>query len=481
MLSGDICENGYNIMSMRNPVIGLEIHAELLTDSKLFCGCKNDPNSEKPNTYICPVCMGYPGAVPYINKKAIESMLKIGTALNGELADFTEFDRKHYFYPDIPKGYQISQYKYPLVKNASLNGVDITRIHLEEDTAKSFHDTGDESSLIDFNRSGVPLMELVTEPVIKSSKEARKFAEELQLVLRYLSVARARMELGEMRIEANISLSNDDGSFGTKVEIKNLNSFKSVGGAIEYEIKRQGGVLDSGKKVIQETMGWNENTLKTFSQRIKENADEYRYMPDPDLPKFYISKIKEFDIKKSDIPQLPKDLRLKYEGLSIDKKIIEIIIGDVRMAKIFNEAIDGIDVDVVKNVANLLTTDVLGHLESVGDKLFENVTGSALREVAKMQKTGDISSRGAKNIIAILVVEGGNPVDIAKDKGLFQMTDSEDLKKIVKEVIKNNEEVIKEYRSGKESSFKYLIGSVMKATKGSGNPQMIQEILKELL
>ena len=266
------------------PTIGLEVHAELLTESKLFCGCKNDPNDGEPNRYICPVCVGYPGALPYLNKRAIEHILRVGLSLGGTLAEETQFDRKHYFYPDIPKGYQISQYPYPLVTDAELLAVGIQRIHLEEDTAKSSHDVTTRGSVIDFNRSGVPLMELVTEPTIHTAEDAVRFGEMLQLVLQYLGVARARMEWGEMRVEANISVSKTD-DLGTKVEVKNLNSFKAVSGAIACEVARQTELLESGGQVVQETRGWNENTGKTFSQRSKETSEEYRYMPDPDLPR----------------------------------------------------------------------------------------------------------------------------------------------------------------------------------------------------
>ena len=239
------------------PTIGLEIHAELKTKTKMFCACKNDTDEKRPNVNICPVCMGHPGTLPVINKEAVKSVLKVGLAVGGKLADFTEFDRKNYFYPDIPKGYQISQYKHPLVSGGELLGVKITRIHLEEDTARSSHETKDESSLVDFNRAGVPLMELVTEPVMHSAEEVVKFGQELQLLLQYLGVAEANMEKGEMRLEANISLSKDQ-SLGTKVEIKNLNSFRSAERAIEYEIKRQTEILEGGEKIVQETRGWDD-------------------------------------------------------------------------------------------------------------------------------------------------------------------------------------------------------------------------------
>jgi len=279
-------ENGYTT------TIGLEVHAELRTCSKMFCNSKNDPDEKRPNVNICPICMGHPGTLPTINKKAVEHVLRVGSAIGGTLADFTEFDRKNYFYPDIPKAYQISQYKYPLVSGGKLHGVDITRIHLEEDTASSNHGN-DGKSHVDFNRAGVPLMELVTEPVIHDAKQASNFAKELQLLLRYLGAGYANLEKGEMRVEANISVSKTD-TFGTKVEVKNLNSFKAVEKAIEYEVKRQIELIEEGGVVVQETRGWDENKETTFSQRAKENSNDYRYFPDPDLPKMTLSELPEF-------------------------------------------------------------------------------------------------------------------------------------------------------------------------------------------
>ena len=272
--------------------IGLEVHAELKTNTKMFCACKNDPDEEKPNVNICPVCMAHPGALPVINKKAIENVIKVGLAIDGKIADFTEFNRKNYFYPDIPKGYQISQYKFPIVSGGHLAGFDITRVHLEEDTGTNKHE-GD-FSLVDFNRAGVPLMELVTEPhtfesAEETAKNASKFAKEYQLMLQYLGVSEANMEKGELRVEANISVSQDKKKLGTKVEVKNLNSFRSVERAIKYELERMIALYEGGKEgeIVQETRGWDEGKQKTFSQRRKESSEDYRYFPDPDLPKLY--------------------------------------------------------------------------------------------------------------------------------------------------------------------------------------------------
>ncbi|MDE2173652.1 MAG: Asp-tRNA(Asn)/Glu-tRNA(Gln) amidotransferase subunit GatB, partial [Patescibacteria group bacterium] len=263
------------------PTIGLEIHAELKTRTKMFCDSANNPDETRRNVNICPICMAHPGTLPVINREAVRHILRIGVAVGGTIADFSEFDRKSYFYPDIPKGYQISQYEHPLVTGGKLAGVDITRVHLEEDTARSIHTDG--KSLVDFNRAGIPLMELVTEPVIRDAETAGRFARELQLLLRTLGAGEANLEKGEMRIEANISVSSEEGKFGTKVEVKNINSFRSVERAIAFEVERQTALLEKGEKVAQATRGWNEAKQETFHQRLKEGSADYRYFPEPDL------------------------------------------------------------------------------------------------------------------------------------------------------------------------------------------------------
>lgn len=342
--------------------IGLEVHAELKTQTKMFCSSANDADEKTPNVNICPVCMAHPGTLPVINKKAVKSVLKVGLALGGRLADFTEFDRKNYFYPDIPKGYQISQYEYPLVAGGSLAGVDITRVHLEEDTARSTHTS--DGSLVDFNRAGVPLMELVTEPVIKNSAQAGHFAKELQLLLRYLGVSDANMEKGEMRVEANISVSKTD-KFGTKVEVKNLNSFRVVERAIEYEIKRQIKLVEGGGEVVQETRGWSEAKQSTFSQRAKESAHDYRYFPDPDLPKLKISEVEDFNLDKlrAEIPELPKDKRERYKKeFGIKDEDIELFVANRELGVFFEEIVSCFDGDkeLIKLASNYITSDVAG-------------------------------------------------------------------------------------------------------------------------
>ena len=298
------------INSKYKATIGLEIHAELKTKTKMFCSCENDPDEEKPNVNICPVCTAQPGTLPVLNKEAIEHVIRVGLACGSQIADFTEWDRKNYFYPDIPKNYQISQYKYPIVSGGSIRGIELTRIHLEEDTGASTHDAGD-FSLVNFNRAGVPLMELVTEPVIHTGADAANFAKELQLLLRYLGAGDANMEKGEMRVEANISVSQTE-KLGTKVEIKNLNSFRTVERAVAYEIERQIEALEAGEKIVQETRGWDEVKQKTYSQRIKEDSHDYRYFPDPDLPKMMIPEVFDLTALKAGLPELPWQRREKY-------------------------------------------------------------------------------------------------------------------------------------------------------------------------
>ncbi|MEA3399434.1 MAG: Asp-tRNA(Asn)/Glu-tRNA(Gln) amidotransferase subunit GatB [Patescibacteria group bacterium] len=459
--------------------IGLEVHAELKTKSKMFCSCLNDPNEKKPNINICPICLAHPGTLPVANKEAIKSVIKVGLALNSKIANFTEFDRKNYFYPDIPKGYQISQYKYPIVEGGKLNGVKITRVHLEEDTGTSKHDRGN-FSLIDFNRAGVPLMELVTEPVIHSAKQAGDFGRELQLLLKYLDVSNANMEKGEMRVELNISISADPKKLGTKVEVKNLNSFKAVEKAAEFEIKRMTALLkeSNGDKIVQETRGWNEFKQKTFSQRKKENSHDYRYFPDPDIPKFYLDEL--FNIKEIKLPELPAQKRERYKKeYGIKDEDIESYILDFELGEYFEKVANSLDKEEVKTASNYITSDYLG-LKKNSPKI-ELPAFNHFVELIKMVKRGEISSRTAKDILALIVVEDNSPKIIAAEKGLLQDSDEESVKKIVQKIIKENPKVVEIYKKGKENAVMSLVGQVMKETKGSANPKIVLKLLKELL
>lgn len=481
------------------PTIGLEIHAELKTKTKMFCDSINDADEVRPNVNVCPICMGHPGTLPTLNMEAIHLVLKIGHAINGQIADFTEWDRKNYFYPDIPKGYQISQYKYPLVSSGKIRGVELTRIHLEEDTGTSQHDKGD-FSLVNYNRAGVPLMELVTEPVIHDAKSAAEFAKELQLLLRYMNASNANMEKGEMRVEANISIApadagsvNEDGTvnmdkLGTKVEVKNLNSFKAVERAIDFEIARMAELLDEGRgdEIIQETRGWDEDKQKTFSQRTKETSDDYRYFPEPDLPKLKISEIPEFaeEVLRADIPELPWEKRERFQKFGLGDDQIEIFVTDERFAKIFDEITTAVSDDKqIKLAANYITSDLIS-LEAAEESGKSAITSAQIIELVEMISANEISSRGAKDTLAILVKENdaqASAKEIAEKNNLLQQSDTGALEEVVRKIIEANPDAVAEYKGGKEASLQFLIGQGMRETKGSANPQVLMEVFKNLL
>lgn len=460
-------------MSSYKATIGLEIHAELKTQTKMFCNSKNDPDEERPNVNVCPVCMGHPGTLPVVNKEAVKSVLKVGIAVGGTLATKTKFDRKNYFYPDIPKGYQISQYEHPLVSGGALHGVDLTRIHLEEDTATSSHVAG--KSLVNFNRAGVPLMELVTEPVIHDAKQAGDFARELQLLLQYLGVSEANMEKGEMRVEANISISKTE-KFGTKVEVKNLNSFKAVEKAIAFEIARHEEILEGGGVIEQETRGWDENKEITFSQRKKENSYDYRYFPDPDIPPFDISKIKEFDTEtlKKEIGQLPAEKRAHYVDLGMKAEDADILVRNFDLHHFFDitESELRADKKKVQLAVNYLLSDV---------KDPKGLQADHFAKLINMISDNKISSRGAKNILAIMMKQSEDPEAIATRENLFQQSDEGALKVIVQTIIDNHPEAIAQYKAGKIASLQFLIGQAMKETKGSANPEALKNLFTSLL
>ena len=483
------------------PTIGLEIHAELKTQTKMFCGCKNDPDEEKPNVNICPVCMAHPGALPVLNKKAIENVIKVGLAVNGKIADFTEFDRKNYFYPDIPKGYQISQYKYPIVSGGKLAEMDITRVHLEEDTANNKHFGNDPEgkqashgagfSLIDFNRAGVPLMELVTEPhtfenAEETAKKATKFAKEFQLILWYLGVSEANMEKGEMRVEANISISTDPKILGTKVEVKNLNSFRSVERAIKYEIDRMTKLFEEGKgsEIVQETRGWDDSKQKTFSQRTKEGSADYRYFPDPDLPKLKLHEAFDLEKMKAELPELPAEKRVRYQkDFGIKDEDIESYINDPVLGAWFEEVAKILnDKEKIKVASNYITNDMIGLINTV---LVEDSTKYPSPEnfakLISMNFNQKISSAGTKKLLGNLITFNEDPEKVAKEMGLIQTSDEGELKIIVQKIISENPEVVAIYKAGKENAIMSLVGKIIKESNGSANPQIVIKLLKEML
>lgn len=469
-------------MSSYVPTIGLEIHAELKTATKMFCSSKNDPFASEPNVNICPVCLAHPGTLPVINREAIRHVLRVGVALNATLADYTEFDRKNYFYPDLPKGYQLSQYEFPLVSGGSLNGVAITRVHLEEDTAASSHDEKTGETLIDYNRAGVPLMELVTEPVIHSAKQAGDFGRDLQNLLRYLGASDADMEKGHMRLEANISLAPEGAPLGTKVEVKNINSFRSMERAVAYEIKRQTALLEKGESVVQETRGWDDAKQATFSQRVKEGSADYRYFPDPDLPSLKLSEIAEFSRENiaKNLPELPEARKQRYIAAGL-KDADAVQFASYPTLGSFFDAIMGSDVAFNQRAANYIANDLVSIIRDINgrDSEIDDISVISTEHFAaiiRMVTDGSISSRGAKDLIIHTIEEKRDPEIIAKERGLLIISASADFENVIAKILAENASVVVDYKAGKDAALQFLIGQAMKATKGSANPTQLREM-----
>lgn len=483
------------------PKIGLEIHIQLKTKTKMFCSCLNDPEEMKPNFLVCPICLGHPGVLPTINEEAVKKVIKLGLALNCKISEFSRFDRKNYFYPDLPKGYQISQYQYPLCKDGFLEidgkKIRIKRIHLEEDTGRLLHQ-GD-YSLIDFNRAGIPLLELVTEPDLSSAKEAEKFAKELHLFCHYLDISDADMEKGQMRVEVNISLSKEGEEMGTKVEIKNLNSFRSVVDAIEYEIERQKKLLERGEKIIQETRGWSEEKKITVSQREKEEAPDYRYFPEPDLPPLFIDQDLIEKIK-SEIPELPKEKRERFKKeYNLDEKTIEFFVYYREMANYFEKVCSELRnwikemelkrkveekefFELSKLASNYILTDLWGQMKKekreVKDLL---ISPENFAELISLIYEKKISSKMGKEILKEMFFSGKDPSQIIEEKNLVEVKDEKEIEKIVKEVILENEKAVLDFKKGKEGALQFLIGKVMQRTRGQANPEMVKKFLEKKL
>ena len=492
---------------MYKTTIGLEIHFESKTKSKMFCSCVNDPDEKIPNKNVCPICMAHPGTLPVINEEAINNIILTGLALNCEIQNHSKFDRKSYFYPDLPKGYQISQFDLPICKNGYLDihlddgttkRIRINRIHMEEDTGRLNH-APDGSSLVDFNRAGVPLMELVTEPDINSAEEAKKFAQELQLILRYINVSDADMEKGQMRCEVNISISKTE-QLGTKVEIKNLNSFKVVEKSIEFEIKRQAELLDEGKKVTQETRGWHDTKQITMEQRNKEDSFEYRYFPEPDLPPLNISNEMINDIQGR-LPELPEGKRKRFvEEYSLDAKSIEFYIRDEVLSDYFEKIVSELKcwredrdckndlINSIKVCSNYISTDLQSLIKNDSEmkkydsvKLEKKITAENFAELICMITEGDISSSIAKIILLEMYNTQKDPSDIMDQKGLKQINDGGEIENIISDVLIKNDKAVEDYKKGKQNSFTFLVGQIMAASKGKANPQTVSELLKKKL
>jgi len=476
------------------PRIGLEIHIELKTNSKMFCSCPNDPEERHPNLNICPVCTGQPGTLPTINEEAIKKVIKVGLALNCQISEFSQFDRKNYFYPDLPKGYQISQFYYPLCKSGFLEidgkKIKIREIHLEEDTGSLVHFQKEGYSLVNFNRAGIPLMELTTEPDITSATEARKFAQELHLLMHYLNVSDADMEKGQMRVEANISLSKEKDKLGIKVEIKNLNSFKALQEAIEYEIKRQAKVLDEGGEIIQETRGWDEKQKITVKQRRKEYSSDYRYFPEPDLPPLKISSQLINEIK-SQIPELPHAKRERFKReYGLDEEAINFFVYNKELSEYFEKVVSEFPPQLpaqklstlIKLASNYIISDLQGLLKKAsveGEDLL--ITPDHFAKFISLIEQGKISSRIAKDTLEEMFGTGKDPLKIIEEKGLLQITDEKEIEKVIKIVISENPKAVSDFKNKKESALQFLIGQVMAKTRGRANPQIVSKILQKIL
>ena len=482
------------------PIVGLEIHVELNTKSKMFCSCGNNPNAVIPNSEICPICMGHPGVLPVINEEAVKKTIKTGLALNCQIPKCSKFDRKNYFYPDLPKGYQISQLYMPFCKNGYLDirvdslsnsrkfaRVRIREVHLEEDVGRLKHEK--DYSLVDFNRAGIPLMELVTEPDLNSAKEARKFAEELQLILRYLDVSDADMEKGQLRVEANISL-GEKGKLGTKVEIKNLNSFRSVERAIDYEIQRQTELLVKEERVIQETRGWDDIKEVTVSQREKEYAHDYCYFPEPDLPPLHFEK-EEIEKIRAEIPELPQQKRERFKReYELDGKSIEVFVQNKELGEYFEKVVSEFEPrlskeklsKVIKLATNYLITDLQGLLKgaSVSDKNFL-ITPENFAEFINLIAEEKISSKIAKIVLEEMFKTGADPSHIIQEKGLSLITDEKKVEKVIQKVVAENQKAVSDFKKGKGTALQFLIGQVMAKTKGKAHPEIVKNLLTKIL
>jgi aspartyl-tRNA(Asn)/glutamyl-tRNA(Gln) amidotransferase subunit B len=476
-------------MTDYEPVIGLEVHVQLKTRTKVFCGCRTDFGAP-PNTQVCPVCMGFPGSLPVLNKTALEYSIKTGLALNCAVQEYTKFDRKHYYYPDLPKNYQISQYDLPISKNGFLDieiggktkRVGITRAHLEEDAGKLIHNDG--SSSVDYNRAGQPLLEIVSEPQIYSPEEAYEYLTVLKNIIQYLGVSDCDMEKGTLRCDANISIREKGTTgLGTKSEIKNLNSFKAVRDALAYEIERHIETMNAGEKIIQETRLWDEKTGQTVPMRSKEEAKDYRYFPEPDLPPFIIGKEKIEEIKRS-IPELPKEKAVRFTneyGLSgYDAKILVADRQTADYAEIRLKAWPGMN---RKPVANWL----IGPLAAIAGA--RNTTVSQIKISPKdfldlidlVENKQVISNLSAKIVLEEMAATGKPAMTIIQEKNLAQVSDESSLEKEIDKAIQENPKVVSDVKSGKPNSIMFLVGQVMKKTNGKANPKIVQDILKRRL
>jgi len=495
-------------------IIGLEIHAELKTKSKMFCACNNNSAGKAPNTTVCPICLGHPGTLPVPNQEAINWTLMTGLALHCKINRLSKFDRKNYFYPDLPKGYQISQYDLPLCYGGYLeigeNKIFLTRIHLEEDTGKSTHFKNKDYTLLDFNRAGTPLMELVTEPVIRDAQEAKKFCQAYQQILRYLKISNADMEKGEMRCEANISLQEPgqweykDGlikpigtsALNNKVEVKNINSFRAVEKAINFEIERQSAALDQGEKIMAETRGWDENKSATVSQRVKESSADYRYFPEPDIPPLNIDE--DWLLKlNAELPEMPLVKKERFvREYDFSPEIADVLVADKTLADWTEEVISELDAWIEANgdeenrqerrlakmAGNWITSELLKHLNADNKRISDlKITAENFAELICLIYQDKINSSAGQRILEEMYNNGGDPTDIMQVMGLEQMDNTKEIEEVLKKVILNNPTQAEDYRNGKVALMQFFVGQVMAETNGKANPKIVRELIAKIL
>lgn len=481
-------------------IIGLETHCQLNTNSKIFCSCSTNFDSP-PNTNVCPVCLGHPGVLPVLNQEVLNSAIKMGLALQGKIARYSKFDRKQYFYPDLPKNYQISQYDLPIVENGQLEIeivdpktqevtkkiIGITRLHMEEDAGKLVHAgsdrlAGSTHSLVDFNRTGVPLLEIVSEPDLRTGQEAAEYAQELRRLVRYLGISDGNMQEGSLRCDVNISVRPvGQKEFGVKVEIKNMNSFSAIQKAIEYEIERQIEAINEGEAIVQETRLWEEGSQRTISMRSKEGSSDYRYFPEPDLPPLVINEAQLEEISKT-LPELPANKRSRYEaefGLSAyDARVLS----DDKDVALYFEAVVANGASV-KGAANWITQDIAAYLNSNPDLDINKIAlkPEMLAELIKLIEEGTISGKIAKEILPELLEKGGSPKEIVESKGLVAISNPDELSTIIDKILAENPDKLEQYRAGKTKLQGFFVGQIMKATSGRADPKLANQILNQKL
>lgn len=470
-------------------VVGLEVHAELKTKSKAFCSCSTEFGAA-PNTHVCPVCLGMPGALPVMNKRVVEFAIRAGLALNCEIKNFNKFDRKNYYYPDLSKNYQISQFDKPICEHGHIDikvdgapkTIGITRIHMEEDAGKLVH-SGDtistsDSSAVDYNRAGVPLIEIVSEPDMRSAQEARAYMEQLKAILEYTDVCDCKMQEGSLRCDANISIMPEGAKeFGTRAEIKNLNSFRALERAIEYEVERQKEIIEDGGHVVQETRTWDDANGVTLSMRSKEEAHDYRYFPDPDLVPINLDDAWIEEIRQG-LPELPAARKVRLLEAGVPEDSADLIVASKPMADYFDEGAKA--TENVKGLANWLLGDVSAYLNSENVEIKDFIISPAnLGQLVNLIDKGVLSSKLAKKVFVEMLKENEEPKVLVKKLGLEQVSDAGELEKIVDEAIAANPQSVEDFRAGKKKAIGFLVGQIMKATHGKANPGMVNKMLQE--